>query len=203
MNKTKMIILAGCLCASATAMAQTETEGKFALGIQGGLSFSHHSIKDISTGQGKRTGDGFLGGVFAEFGVGTITLRPEINYVSKEFEYATLAKVTNYYLEIPLLVKVNPFAKSLFSPFFVAGPAYSSYRSSSVDVLGGTTYFQNNANRWDLSGLVGAGLEVNVHENLSINTQARYSFGLRDIDSSAATVNTRAIYAIVGLSMQY
>jgi opacity protein-like surface antigen len=177
-------------------------EGKIAFGAQGGLSFSDFKVKNSSVAQNKKYKNGYLGGVFVEFGLGTITLRPEINYVTKVIEYSNVAKVTNRYIEVPLLLKINPFGEVFLSPFLLGGVSYSNFRSSKVETLGTTTVFRNTSDEWDMAGVAGAGIEFNVAENIALNAQGRYNFGLRDIDSSSAEVRSRGFYALAGVSLQ-
>ena len=177
-------------------------EGKVAMGVQGGLTFPEFNFKNTSPSSQYSNSDGWLGGVFGEFGIWTITLRPELNYVVKPYTVANIAKVKNHSIEIPVLVKVNPLSGFIVSPFFLVGPQWSKQIRSEVTTLGSTTTFSDTANRWDLAGLVGVGLEFNVAENIALNLQGRYALGFRDIDSSAIEMKTRSFYALAGISVQ-
>jgi opacity protein-like surface antigen len=188
-----------------TQMARAEDggDGKFAFGPQGGLVFSDYSVDNAPFGRNYDDENGFIAGLFLEFGVWTVTLRPEINYVEKKFTVANTAEVTNKYVEIPLLLKVNPFSDFVVSPFIVLGPSWSNHLGSDVKLLGTTTTYDNTADDWDLAGVGGVGVEFNVAENLNLSVQGRYNFGLRDIDKSNAEVKSRGIYALGGLGFQF
>jgi opacity protein-like surface antigen len=147
--------------------------------------------------------NGFLAGLFMEFGVWTVTLRPEVNYVEKKFTVANTAEVTSKYLEIPVLLKVNPFADSVVSPFILLGPSWSNHLESDVTTIGGTASYNDTADRWDIAGVAGLGIEFNVAENMSLNLQGRYNFGFRDLDESEAEVKSRGIYALGGLGFHF
>jgi hypothetical protein len=177
-------------------------EGKVAVGVQGGLTFPEFNFKNTSPSSQYGNSDGWLGGVFGEFGIWTITLRPELNYVVKPYTVANIAKVRNHSIEIPVLVKINPLSGFIVSPFLLVGPQWSKQIRSDVTVLGSTRSFNDTADRWDIAGLVGVGLEFNVSEDIALNFQGRYALGFRDIDSSSAEVKTRAFYALAGLSVQ-
>jgi opacity protein-like surface antigen len=177
-------------------------EGKIAVGAQGGLTFSNYKFKNTSATTQYGNKDGWLGGIFAEFGLGTITLRPEVNYVSKPYTVANVAEVKSRYLEIPVLVKINPFSDSIVSPFILAGPQWSKRLSTDVETVAGTTTYDNTADGWDASVLAGLGVEFNILANVAFSLQGRYAYGFRDIDSSSLEVKTRGFYALAGLSLQ-
>lgn len=176
--------------------------GKIAIGAQGGLSFPNYKFKDTSLAAQYDRKDGWVGGIFAEFGLGTITLRPEVNYVTKPYTLANVAEVKNRYLEIPVLVKINPLSSAVVSPFILAGPQWSKHMSTDVKTIGGTTSYTNTADDWDASVLAGLGVEFNVSSNLALSLQGRYAYGFHDIDSSSVVVKTRGCYALAGLSLQ-
>lgn len=185
-----------------TEVASAE-DGKFAFGPQGGLVFSDYSVENAPFGRTYDDENGFIAGLFFEFGLWTVTLRPEINYVEKKFTVANTAEVTNKYVEIPLLLKVNPFSDFVVSPFIVLGPSWSNHLESDVKLLGVTTTYDNTADDWDIAGVGGLGVEFNVAENLNLSVQGRYNFGFRDIDKSSAEVKSRGIYALGGLGFQF
>ncbi len=176
-------------------------EGKIALGAQGGLTFPNFKVKNNSPANQYSNKNGWLAGVYAEIGLWSITLRPELNYVTKSFTIANVAEVKNHYVEIPLLVKINPLADMVVSPFILFGPQWSKQTSADVTVLGSTTSYTNTADQWDLAGVAGLGLEFNVSEHVGINLQGRYAYGFRNIDSSTTEVKTRCFYALGGLAI--
>ncbi len=177
-------------------------EGKAALGVQGGATFSDFHVKNGSFASQYGSKDGWLLGVYGEIGVWTLTFRPEINYVTKGYTVANMAEVNNRYVEIPLLLKFNPFGRFFLSPFIVVGPQWSYHLNSDVTLANATIAYNNSVVKSDISGVAGLGLEFNVSERIGANVQGRYGFGLRDVDESTTEVRTRAFYAIVGLSVR-
>ncbi|MGZ3700513.1 MAG: porin family protein, partial [Bdellovibrionota bacterium] len=145
---------------------------------------------------------GWLGGVFVEFGLWSITLRPELNYVTKGYTVANVAEVKNHYLEVPVLLKINPLAGMVVSPFLVVGPQWSRQVSESVTPVAGTTTYSNTVTDWDLSGVAGLGVDINFSEHIALQLQGRYSYGFRDVDTSTTEVKTRDFYTIAGLAIQ-
>jgi hypothetical protein len=177
-------------------------EGKAAIGVQGGLTFPDFHVKNSTFASQYGNKDGWLVGLYGEIGLWTITFRPELNYVTKGYTVANTAEVNNRYLEIPLLLKFNPFGDFFLSPFIVVGPQWSYHMSTDTTLANTTVTYTNTADKSDLSGVAGLGLEFNISEGIGANFQGRYSFGLRDVDDTATEVRTRAFYAIVGLSMR-
>lgn len=199
----KILLLSMIAALVLTTQVARAEDGKFAFGPQGGLVFSDYSVDNAPFGRNYDSDNGFIAGLFLEFGVWTVTLRPEVNYVEKKFTVANTAEVTSKYVEIPVLLKVNPFADFVVSPFIVIGPSWSNHLESDVKLLGATATYNDTADDWDLAGVGGVGVEFNVAENVNLSVQGRYNFGLRDIDKSSTEVKSRGIYALGGLGFQF
>ena len=201
MKKLWGILLASTLVLSAPlARAEEGTSGKISFGPQGGYVWPNFEVNrpNVTT----KNHNGYLAGVFLEFGIWALTLRPELNYVEKGYEVSNTAEITHRFLEVPVLLKFNPLNDAVVSPFIVLGPSWSNHLGSKVKLLGTTTRYDDNLNRWDVAGVAGAGIEFNLSHNFGMNLQGRYNFGFRDIDSSANEIRSRGLYAIVGLSIQ-
>lgn len=196
MKKVWMAVLAMGLFGAA---ARAE-DGRIAIGVQGGVVFTDFSRENTPVGLNYDNNNGWLGGAYAEFGVWTITLRPEVNYVETGYTVGSVAEVTNKYLEIPLLVKVNPLSDFMVSPFILFGPSWSRHLSTDVNVLGFNANFRGDNSDDFWSGVLGAGVEFNIFENAAFNVQARYNFGLSDTDTSTQEVKSRSVYALAGLT---
>jgi opacity protein-like surface antigen len=200
-NLIKIICVVSVL--SLSSLAADAADGKFAIGPQGGYVFSDYSVKNAPFGENYDNDNGWMAGVFLEFGVWTVTLRPEVNYVQKGYTVANTAEVTQKYLEIPVLLKVNPFGGAAVSPFIVLGPSWSKHLQTDVKLLGTTTTYNDQADDWDISGVAGAGIEFNLSDNVGMNVQGRYNFGLRDLDKSTTEIKSRGIYAMAGLNFSF
>lgn len=174
--------------------------GRFAFGPQGGLTFPGFHVKNSTISGLYGNKNGWAGGLFLEFGLWTITLRPELNYVTKGYTVGNSVEVRNRYVEVPVLVKINPFSDFVVSPFIVVGPQWSKQVSADVTVSGATTSYNNTATNWDVSAVAGLGLEFNVSDSVGISVQGRYSYGFRDVDSSTTEVHERGFYALGGVA---
>ncbi|MGZ3650862.1 MAG: porin family protein [Bdellovibrionota bacterium] len=199
MKLGKIIAVALALVLSPLA---ARSEGKIAIGPQGGLTFPNFQVKNSTISGLYGNKSGWLGGVFVEFGLWSITLRPELNYVTKGYTVANVAEVKNHYLEVPVLLKINPLAGMVVSPFLVVGPQWSRQVSESVTPVAGTTTYSNTVTDWDLSGVAGLGVDINFSEHIALQLQGRYSYGFRDVDTSTTEVKTRDFYTIAGLAIQ-
>jgi len=184
------------ICGLAPGVAQA----KVALGVQGGLTFPDYHFTNTSPAAQYGNKNGWLGGVFGEFGLWVITLRPELNYVTKPFSVANVADVKNHFIEVPVLLKFNPLGGFLVSPFILVGPQWSKQTSADVTTVAGATSYTNTATGWDIAAVAGLGVELNVLGSVGLEVQGRYAYGFRNIDSTSAEVKTRAFYALAGLS---
>ncbi|HEY8278284.1 MAG TPA: outer membrane beta-barrel protein [Bdellovibrionota bacterium] len=200
MNKIRIFLAAILLAGIGTSSAWAE--GKIAIGVQGGITLPDFYVKNATFPGTYGNRDGWLAGMFLEFGVWSITLRPELNYVIKGYSVANTADVTNRYLEVPVLLKINPLSDSVISPFLLLGPQWSKHLGSKVETRAGAAAYTNTVTDWDLSGIAGLGIELNISEHVGLNIQGRYSYGFRDVDSSATEIRTRGFYALAGLSIQ-
>ncbi|MGZ3741492.1 MAG: outer membrane beta-barrel protein, partial [Bdellovibrionota bacterium] len=135
-----------------------------------------------------------------EFGLWSITLRPELNYVTKSYTVANVADVKNHFIEVPVFLKFNPLGSFPVSPFILVGPQWSKQTSADVTTVAGATSYTNTATGWDIAAVAGLGVELNVMGSVGLEVQGRYAYGFRNIDSTSAEVKTRAFYALAGLS---
>lgn len=196
--------IAAVTLALALSPIAAHAEGKIAIGPQGGFTFPNFHVKDQTIGSTYSNRNGWLAGLFLEFGVWAVTLRPEVNLVTKGYTVANVANVTNRYLEIPVLLKLNPFGEFAVSPFLVVGPQWSKRISDKVEPIGGgAATFSNTATDWDLQGLAGLGIDINFSSHLALELQGRYGYGFRNVNTSPATdITMLGFYALAGLSIQ-
>jgi outer membrane protein W len=193
------IAMAGFGGPSAHADEADSGTGRFALGPQGGIVFPNWSFKNTTVNT--ENDNGYMAGLFLEMGVWALTLRPEVNYVEKGYTVTNVAEVKHRYLEIPVLLKFNPFDASVVSPFILIGPSWSKHLSEKTTAINGASAtYTDHADKWDLAGVAGAGIEFNLSEHVGLQLQARYNFGFRDLDSSATEIRSRGLYGMGGLA---
>jgi hypothetical protein len=190
------------LLALAISPLSARAEGKVAIGPQGGWTFPDFHVKDSTLSGLYKNKNGWMAGLFLEFGVWAVTLRPEINYVTKGYTVANVADVENRYLEVPVLLKINPLSGFAVSPFLVVGPQWTKQISDRVTPVAGVASYVNTATDWDISGVAGLGVDINFSQHLALQLQGRYSYGFRNVNTTNTEINERGFYAIGGLSVQ-
>jgi hypothetical protein len=196
-------IVAVFVAAATLIPAAARAEGKIAIGPQGGLTFPDFHVKDQTLASTYSNKNGWAAGVFAEFGVWAITLRPEANFVTKGYTVANVGTVKNQYVEIPVLLKFNPFGEFGVSPFIVVGPQWSKKIGETDNFVNGVTSYNNTVTDWDISGVAGLGFDFNFSKHLALELQGRYSYGFRNVNtSSASNIYMRGFYLLGGLSIQ-
>jgi|GEM_PF-5005446 len=205
MKNIYKIALAAALLAPTAALAEEvqATDGKIAFGLQGGATFPEFKVKNSSISNTWDRKDGWMAGVFFEFGIWTITLRPEVNFERKGYTIANVTDVENDYLNLNALLKFSPFGDGVFSPYILVGPGWSKQMKSRVTPkAGATVVFTNNTDQWDIAGVAGLGFDFNVSENIALGIQGRYVLGFRDVDSSTTEVKQREFNALANLTFQ-
>lgn len=205
MRSMKAVLAAVALGAGAPAMAEdaSPTSGKVAMGLQGGLTFAEYHERNTGAGYTFDGKTGWMGGVFFEFGLWTITLRPEVNYVEKKYSVGNLADVKTNRLELNALLKFNPLGPGVISPFLLLGPQWSNHLDSTVtNRAGATVATVRTGNQWDLAAVGGLGIDFNLAESIALGAQGRYVFGFRDLDDSTVELKTRDVQALLSLTFQ-
>jgi len=179
------------------------TDGKVAVGLQGGITIPDFKVSNSSISNTWERKDGWIGGIFFEFGIWTITVRPEVNYVRKGYTIARVTEVKNDYVQLAALLKFNPFGAGVFSPYILLGPQWSKQVKTEVTpAAGSTVVFNNTADNWDIAAVGGLGFEFNVSEYIALGLQGRYVFGFRDIDTSTTEVKQRDFEALANITFQ-
>lgn len=201
--KSLLFVSAVAMGAPAFAEEANPTSGKFAFGLQGGPTFAKYYERNTGAGTAFDSKTGWMGGIFFEFGIWTMTLRPEANYVKKEYGVGALADVSVERLELNALLKFNPLGPGAISPFLLIGPQWSKHMKTNVSSRSGTTVATVRAgDEWDLAGVGAAGIDFNLSESFAIGAQGRYVFGFRDLDNSTAELKTRDVQALLSLTFQ-
>jgi hypothetical protein len=205
MRSMKAVFAAIAIGTGAPALAEdaNPTAGKIAMGLQGGLTFAEFHERNTGAGYAFDGKTGWMGGIFMEFGLWTITLRPEVNYVEKKYSVGNLADVKTNRLELNALLKFNPLGPGLISPFLLLGPQWSNHLETTISNRAGATVATlNTGNNWDLAAVGGLGIDFNLAESIALGAQGRYVFGFRDLDDSTVELKTRDVQALLSLTFQ-
>jgi opacity protein-like surface antigen len=199
----------GLFSASPVPAADTTSKddvGGFGIGIHGGVNLNDLKVdksvsSTISANDNGETGAMF--GVHLEFGGSQFMIRPEINYSVHKYNFANVADVSHKFLEVPVLFKVA-ILPSPIQPFVEIGPQFGFHLSDDTTALGTTTTYNDSSHTMNVAGVAGAGLRLDLIENLAIEAEGRYVFGLTDISSNNdVTVKSRGFQVLGGLTLRY
>jgi hypothetical protein len=158
-------------------------------GFKAGMSFS------TLTADGEATGsvNGFTGGLFVRFGMGSAAVQPELLYVEKGVSRPG-QEVRLDYIEIPLLLML-PLGRGTSVPFVYSGPAFSF--EIGCRLSDGGDCFENAAGddedfsgigigvgsprrRHDIGAIIGGGVHLPLGPG-ALTLEGRYNFGLLDL----------------------
>ena len=153
-------------------------QAQVALGIKGGLTFADISDLDVESRTGYAVGVAFR---FAPSSV--LTLQPEVMYVAKGAEEIELGNI-----DVPVLLKFD-LPLSVVNVYAEAGP-YASFNVS-CDIPESSPGVDpcDAIEDTDFGGIVGGGVRLGGTRGL--NLEARYQFGVTDLDSSGATFDPK------------
>lgn len=212
------------LIASSVAVAQVQ------VGFRGGVNFGIVSTPSVMGGLSSviKPSPGLTGALFLDIPLSDrVSFRPEVAYVQKGFMIregfdfniggvnipigASVAYQTQD-IEVPLLLKVN-LTDGAVQPYFVAGPAVSyavdgrirtratgifSTKPIDIDLNYGSTL-----NRWDFSGIVGAGLAIDAGAG-KLFGEVRYEHGFsRQVEVPILNLNIRNRGVAVSLGYSF
>jgi opacity protein-like surface antigen len=188
------------------ADSKADDAGLFGIGIHGGVNLNDLKVdKSVSStiSANENSGTGALLGVHFEFGSSQFMIRPELNYSVHKYSFSGVADVSHKYLEIPVLFKFA-LLPSPIQPFVEIGPQFGFHLSDDTTALGTTTTLNDSSHTMNVAGVAGAGLRLDLIENLAIEAEGRYVFGLTDLSSNNdVTVKTRGFQVLGGLTVRY
>jgi hypothetical protein len=182
-------------------------------GLKGGVNFSNISV--VTTGEVPdfKNLQGLTGGVFFNLNLGPVGIQPEVLYsrrgmkFSETIEEGTLTvKYMLDYIEVPLLLKLTVVPVGPVRPIVYAGPAFSYLLKAKAEaVLPGVGEESEDVTeqfkRESWGGVVGGGLEFRLPVIKLLSLEARYHFGLSDINQEmeADTVKNKGFSIMVGI----
>lgn len=213
-----------CLIISSVTFAQVQ------VGFRGGANFSIVSTPSVMSGFSSviKPSPGLTGALFLDVPLSDrVSFRPEVAYVQKGFMVregldfklgginipigASVAYQTQD-IQVPLLLKVN-LTDGAVQPYFIAGPAVSyaadgrirtratgifSTKPIDIDLNYGSTL-----NRWDFSGIVGAGLAMDAGAG-KLFGEVRYEHGFsRQVEIPVLNLNVRNRGVAVSLGYSF
>jgi hypothetical protein len=176
------------LCALA-ALAAQPAAGQTRFGLRAGVNFAKLTGDDVdSDALDSRTGlvaGGFMEAPFAEI----VSLQLGAQYSQKGASAETLAGDTKLeldYLEVPALLVVRVPGSGSTDIRLSLGPTLGFLIScEGVAAIGFSADCEDNMKKFDLGGLVGAGLSFGMGSGAALLIDGFYNFGFMTIDDSA------------------
>lgn len=201
--KRFLVLSLAALCVAAL-VPQTLSAG---VGLKGGFALSKFSVTDSGAPDFMNM-PAPVGGLFFSFGLGPLSIQPEIFYArmgaKSEFEGATL-KYQLDYVYAPVLLKMKVIPAGPVRPVIFAG-GYYSYLLNAKGVM----TFEGETEEGDLDdmfkksdyGVVGGvGLEFKL-PGILFTIEGRYNFGLANIaaEGEEGEGKNRSMMALVGIA---
>lgn len=206
------VMMMGAPVAGAAAQAIPLVSKRPTIGIMAGVNLARIS-GDETDALDSRTG--WLGGVFVTFHLtNTFGIQPEALYsqrgASADAGSGVDATIKMDYIDIPVLLRYSVPVTGPIRPFFVAGPAFGIQSKCSIAAEGegvsasvDCDQFEDDpeasfdSKTFDLSGVVGAGLDFRVGGR-TLMLGARYQHGFSDVVKDASA-KSRTWSVVAGL----
>ena len=212
------------LVASSTAFAQVQ------VGIRGGVNLGVVSTPAAMNGLSSmiKPSPGPTGALFLDIPLSDrFSFRPELAYVQKGFvvrqglnlgmgginiPIGASVAYQSQDIEVPLLLKMN-LTDGAVQPYFIAGPAVSYAASGRIRTRATGIFstqpididlnYGNTLNRWDVSGVVGAGLAFDAGAGKFFG-EVRYEQGFtRQVQVPVLNLNVRNRGVAVSLGYSF
>jgi|GEM_PF-5309779 hypothetical protein len=195
--KIRLILLVLLLIAVICSL-KTFGQSKVRFEYRLGLNFSNWVGNNAPTNQSLKAG--FIAGIAVNYPLtDRFDIVPEILFTMKGTKAPR--DTINYkeslnYIEVPVLLRFNFLLSesSSFIPNIYAGPAFD-YNVSATEEATSANYeqitdFKNNVKKFDLSFVLGGGLEI-LFAKMPLCISARYTFSIISFDNFSSNLNLR------------
>ncbi|GAB3991227.1 hypothetical protein GCM10028807_20870 [Spirosoma daeguense] len=148
------------------------------IGVRGGVTY----LAYLEEQRGVESAIGFTGGVTFNFGAGTLSFQPEINYSRYSQKVAILGTSTyaNDLIEVPLFLKISSGTYDGNRFFLNIGPYGAYLASSSID--GKKRSLEGTSDRFMYGAAAGIGADLKAGPG-HFTVEVRGLYGLGTIDS--------------------
>lgn len=185
-------LLLGLIVAPAALAAQVE------FGVKGGASFGNISNKGVLPGNLK-TRTGFAAGVSLGLGAQIVGVGAEALFAQRGLSADGTGDTKLDYLDIPVYLKVQAPTPGI-SPFGYIGPQVSfevNCKNGDLDCS------DNGRSTTDYAGVIGAGVKFGSAGKAAFTAEARYVYGLKDLELDTVTSDesfkTRSFLLLAGI----
>lgn len=192
-------LLSAVSASAAETVYEASNRSKPAFGVQAGLNFDTATTPSQIN---SNTHTGFTVGLALDLpiitGAASFSIAPELNYARRGLDLINAggvkASVNRHSIELPVFAKVA-FGESV-RPYVFGGPmgVWNVSNELSGDIGGTGKSISYDPRTFDLAVVAGLGVEVGP-----FFANARYNFGLVDIDSRSADWRSRGFKLLAGL----
>ncbi len=184
-------------------------QAQISFGLKGGVNLAQQNIKDVGLDLDSDEITGYNLGAFLEVpvGNGNIYFQPEFLLIQKGGDLSldvSDVKTTINYIDVPILLKLKILNSNLFNVNVLGGPSFG-YATNGEQVENGTTiklnFGEDNIQRFDVGIHAGGGLGIELG-SLTVIGDARYLFGLSDLDGSDRAIKNKGIVISAGLQFR-
>lgn len=199
--KRFLVLSLAALCVAAF-VPQSLSAG---VGIKGGYALSKFSVNDTEAPSFMNL-PAPIGGLFFNFGLGPLSIQPEVLYArmgaKADMDGATL-KYQLDYIYAPVLLKLKVVPVGPVRPIIYVG-GYGSYLLNAKGVMifdGGSEEGDvgDMFEKYDYGAVGGVGIEFKL-PGIMISVEGRYNFGLANIATGeGAEGKNRSMMALVGI----
>lgn len=199
--KRFLVLSLAALCVAAF-VPQSLSAG---VGIKGGYALSKFSVNDTEAPSFMNL-PAPIGGLFFNFGLGPLSIQPEVLYArmgaKADMDGATL-KYQLDYIYAPVLLKLKVIPVGPVRPIIYVG-GYGSYLLNAKGVMifdGGSEEGDvgDMFEKYDYGAVGGVGIEFKL-PGIMISVEGRYNFGLANIATGeGAEGKNRSMMALVGI----
>jgi opacity protein-like surface antigen len=197
--------------AMARPMEQKRRRAPFGVGVRTGMTLARYVGDEASSEIAEHTDKLFIAvGISGVVGLYEwLSLQPELLFVSKgrrdSMGGVLIATFHNDYVEIPLLARITIPVTEQITPYLLAGPAFGLLLRFQLEseIDGAITDRTDEAKRLDLSGIVGAGIQVALTRQHGLTLEGRYDRSFTRFLKSEDDVKNSAFAFMLGYQYSF
>lgn len=182
-------------------------------GVKAGLNFANMNIKPVEPDMPDfKNLTGPAGGIFFSFGIGPLSIQPEVLYSRRGMMYEDSFELETYkmelfldYIEVPLLVKFSFIPVGPIKPVIFAGPSFGylvkakgKYTESGTSV---TEDLKDEFKSTETAAVFGVGVDFKLPV-IKLTVDARYHLGISNIAEETyweGTAKNKGFSVMVGV----
>jgi hypothetical protein len=185
--------------------------GRLSAGIHLGVSLAQLIGKDAPSAVNEHTDKPEIAlGIYGRFGFSEwLSIQPEVLFLSKgrrdNRDGMLLGTLELDYFEVPLLARITIPVSERVAPYLLAGPAVGVLLRFQLtnESDGSVTDRTDQAKRIDVSGVLGAGVEIALTRQHGLTLEARYDRSFTRILKTGDDVKNRVFAFMLGYQYSF